>query len=421
VCPRRRAIRLIPQEVRRFARGRGLAVTGSAMHTHAADRCFTLHGFSSQPLRYVTGQTEALDWLAATHAAAQTTIDGSTPEEEQAFRDKLRRVMDRCACGPLKIGTRSHVVSDAHGGGDAFAVYDVTEDPKGAGMAARMKIFTRVVDEYFRALYAVETSAPRDLIHVTCTGYVSPSGAQRLIAEKGWGTQTRVTHAYHMGCYAALSATRLAAASLAAPKELASAATSNRVDIVHTELCTLHLDPSNHAIEQLVVQSLFADGLIHYSLSRQHVGSGLDVLSLDECILPDSTEAMSWKVSDHGMEMTLARDVPERIGSALRDFVLGLYRKAGLDFAKEFRESIFAVHPGGPKIIDSVARILELSEAQVATSREVLFDHGNMSSATLPHIWMRLVADRLVARGALVVSLAFGPGLTICGGLFRKR
>ena len=43
-----------------------------------------------------------------------------------------------------------------------------------------------------------------------------------------------------------------------------------------------------------------------------------------------------------------------------------------------------------------------------------------MSSATLPHVWMRLLEDDAVASGTLVVSLAFGPGLTICGGIFRK-
>ncbi len=62
-----------------------------------------------------------------------------------------------------------------------------------------------------------------------------------------------------------------------------------------------------------------------------------------------------------------------------------------------------------------------LNDAQVQTSRDVLFDHGNTSSATLPHVWKRLVEERGVAPGALVPSLAFGPGLTMCGELFRKH
>ena len=60
-----------------------------------------------------------------------------------------------------------------------------------------------------------------------------------------------------MGCYAALSAVRIAAGFV--PNA------SRRVDIVHTELCSLHLDPADRRLEQLIVQSLFADGMIRYS------------------------------------------------------------------------------------------------------------------------------------------------------------
>jgi predicted naringenin-chalcone synthase len=66
-----------------------------------------------------------------------------------------------------------------------------------------------------------------------------------------------------------------------------------------------------------------------------------------------------------------------------------------------------------------VREVLELSPAQVRTSLDVLHDHGNMSSATLPHVWM--VLDQTLAPGTLVASLAFGPGLTVCGALFEKR
>ena len=50
-----------------------------------------------------------------------------------------------------------------------------------------------------------------------------------------------------------------------------------------------------------------------------------------------------------------------------------------------------------------------------------MLDHGNMSSATLPHVWMRIVDDARVASGTLVASLAFGPGLTCSGALFEKQ
>jgi predicted naringenin-chalcone synthase len=112
--------------------------------------------------------------------------------------------------------------------------------------------------------------------------------------------------------------------------------------------------------------------------------------------------------------------VPDRVAGPLRGFVIELYRRAGLDLGA-IERSVFAVHPGGPKIIDRVREVLELSGAQVQTSRDVLFDCGNMSSATLPHIWQRLLDDPAVRRGTPIASLAFGPGLTVCGAVLEKR
>jgi len=369
--------------------------------------------------RYRIEQARALEWLAGLHAASEATTRGWSGDERDAFRERLRKVIQRCACDPTKIAARGHVVPDAvadHEGEPL--IYDVARRARGATAAERSKVYDTIVSRYFEESYGDGIEAPGDIIHVTCTGYVSPSGAQKLVSSRGWGDQTRVTHAYHMGCYAALPATRIAAGCLSAP-ETSRPRGARRVDIVHTELCSLHLDPSNHAIEQLVVQSLFADGFIRYSATTSAT-CGLRVLAQNEIVVPDSVSAMSWATSDAGMQMTLARDVPEKIGGALRGFVVDLYTRAGFDWSHELARSIFAVHPGGPRIIDSVRDLLELTDAQVQTSRDVLLEHGNMSSATLPHVWARIVDDPQVAPGTLVVSLAFGPGLTVCGGIFRK-
>jgi predicted naringenin-chalcone synthase len=120
------------------------------------------------------------------------------------------------------------------------------------------------------------------------------------------------------------------------------------------------------------------------------------------------------------MTMTLARDVPQRIAGALRGQLTDVFRRADVDPA-EIKNTLFAIHPGGPKIIDGVRKVLELDEALVAASQAVLRAYGNMSSATLPHLWARMAADRAVAPGTLIASLAFGPGLTMCAALFRKQ
>ena len=363
--------------------------------------------------RYEMAQPRILAWLAEVHAASEATLRELDDDQRRGFARHLARALDRCACPPEKLARRGVSVADFEAPGfEHNSLYDVNAHPYGRGSAARTQMFDELVDDYFTRAYAGEREPPDDLVHVTCTGYVSPSGAQKLVARRDWGGSTRVTHAYQMGCYAAVPALRIAGGFVALG--------ARRVDLVHTELCSLHLDPTDHRLEQLVVQSLFADGFIRYAMVPDGPGPGLHLVSSFETILPDTAGSMSWKVADFGMQMTLRRDVPERIAGALRDFTAELLRRGGLDLGA-LRGCVLAVHPGGPRILDCVERVLELEPAQLATSRAVLHDHGNMSSATLPHVWMRLLDDPEIPRGTLVPSLAFGPGLTVCGAVLEKR
>ena len=68
------------------------------------------------------------------------------------------------------------------------------------------------------------------------------------------------------------------------------------------------------------------------------------------------------------------------------------------------------MHPGGPRVLDAVEGALELPRGATAVSRDVLAEHGNMSSPTVLFILQRLIARR-AARPC--VALAFGPGLVV--------
>ncbi|MGE0550895.1 MAG: 3-oxoacyl-[acyl-carrier-protein] synthase III C-terminal domain-containing protein [Kofleriaceae bacterium] len=365
--------------------------------------------------RYEVSHAQSLSWLASAHAAAEIAGGGLSDAACVAIATRIDHRVHRCACGPDRIVTRASVLPDVQTTNwDEHSIYDLSSHPHGQGTAARTRRFAEEVTAYFAIAYPEAAAAPDDLIHVTCTGYVAPSGAQRLVALRGWGRTTRVTHAYHMGCYAALPAIRIANGYLATAKS------GHRVDIAHTELCSLHLDPTDHSAEQLVVQSLFADGLIAYSVVSDPQRSGLRLLAQTEHVLPSSSHMMGWSVADFGMAMTLHRDVPNRVADALRGFVQELFAAAELSLGR-LGDCVFAVHPGGPKIVDRVRQVLELSADQVAASNAVLREHGNMSSATLPHIWMRVLDDPAVRSGTPVVSLAFGPGLTVSGAVLEKR
>jgi predicted naringenin-chalcone synthase len=302
-------------------------------------------------------------------------------------------------------------------------IFNLTSAPEGEWLNARNQFYADTASRVVNQFYAGEEDPPTDLLHVTCTGYASPSAIQRLIERKRWGTRTRATQIYHMGCYAALPALRVAVGLLLNSQN----GGLPRADILHTELCTLHLNPHDHSPEQLVVQSLFADGHIRYSMAPdERSGSeaprpAFEVLATHEEVIPNSVEDMTWVLSEWGFRMTLSRDVPDKIAAALPGFLEQLFVSAGENPQAPRDEVLFAIHPGGPKIIDSVQKLFKLNDNQIASSRAVLFERGNMSSATLPHIWAKILADASVRPGTHIVSLAFGPGLTVAGALFKRR
>jgi predicted naringenin-chalcone synthase len=389
------------------------------MQTH----CF-IGNFTALEPAYRLSQEASLAWLAEAHTrGAQTAADQSKQAfDPDAFHLRMTRRLARFGCSGDQIGYRGYELPDcSHTDWARMLVYRLHERAAGEGTLVRTRTYGSLADKVFDRLYEARESPPSDLLHVTCTGYESPSAAQRLVTSRGWGKHTRVTHAYHMGCYATLPALRIASAVAAV--ERSRGGSGRVIDIVHSELCSLHVNPVLHTPEQIVVQTLFADGFIAYSVTGRPRSLGdapaLGLLALREETLPDSVEAMAWVCSDSGMQMTLARDVPERIRASLGDFVAGLCEQAEVG-EKERQSALFAIHPGGPRILDLVRDELHLSEEQIAFSRRVLFARGNVSSATLPHIWLDLLESDAVPDGQPIVSLAFGPGLTLSGAVLRK-
>jgi alkylresorcinol/alkylpyrone synthase len=312
-------------------------------------------------------------------------------------------------------------------------VFNTMEESSAAGspLETRMSYFSEKMTEVFGAFYNDIQKPPDDIIHVTCSGYISPSPAQRLVSGKGWGA-TNVTHSYHMGCYGAFPAANMAMGFLASSHHVLSSA-KHKVDIVHTELLSSHADFADHSPANIVIMTLFADGYAKYSAyseagyeaEKEQLAQtglklrGLKIKASHTVILPDSLEDMTWIPKSNVFEMFLSKNVPLLIRENVEDFMVELVAKAGISYHDEKSNIAFAIHPGGPKILNYIRDTLGIKEQQLRWSRDVLNSHGNMSSATVPYIWKSMLEDEAIATGTLVVSIAFGPGLTATGLLFE--
>lgn len=302
-------------------------------------------------------------------------------------------------------------------------IFSGPEDVKGADLKQRHANYGTIVNGCLADMYQSVEQAPDDLIHVTCSGYLAPSPVERMVARREW-FDTTVTHSYHMGCYGAFPAIKMAHGFLAS-SESGATPRKHMVDIVHTELLSNHHNIENFDIENIITMTLFADGFIKYSVcsgeyAREHRLPGLRILAFNEHLLPDSGDDMTWVPAAHQFQMTLSVMVPVVIKRHVYKFVASLLRRAGLDFEEDKERLMFAIHPGGPKIVEHIQDELGLKDSQVAISKAVFRENGNMSSATVPHIMKGIIDEPSIASGTRVVCLGFGPGLTVTGLVLEK-
>ena len=252
--------------------------------------------------------------------------------------------------------------------------------------------------------------AAADLTHivtVSCTGFAAPGVDFALIRALGLPPTVERTHVGFMGCHGALNGLRVARA-------FAAAEPGARVLLCCVELCTLHYHYGWEA-QKVIANALFADGAaaVVGAPAEAAPAGAWRVAATGSCLVPDSAAAMTWTVGDHGFEMTLGRQVPRLIALHLRPWLEGWLARHDVALAEV---GSWAVHPGGPRILDAVEEGLSLPRGAADVSRAVLAECGNMSSPTV-----LFVLDRLRTSGAPrpCVALGFGPGLMAEAVLFR--
>lgn len=392
-----------------------------------------LTDFQPVALRPAIPQENMLDysaWLLATARCVNEQI-ASQSQADHIFLQVQER-MARFGVSPDIIGQRQLVAipeSVSNSDSDTYEpelpplLDNLLDDPRGHGLDIRLQTYQELVYEFLEYAYAAETEPPDDVIHVSCTGYLSPSPVERFFSDKGW-TQTTVTHSYQMGCYGAFPAVRMAVGFMSA-SYFTVPDPKTRIDIVHSELSSLHFGLLNQSPNNLVSMTLFSDGLIKYSAMplteiERRGKRGLKVLAIKEHLLPNSQDDMTLVPGPYQFDMYLSKYVPLLIRQSIYPFVLDLCARVGIDFEVEKENMVFAIHPGGSKILDHIRDRLGICEEKMAISRRVLHRHGNMASASVPHVWKEIVDDDSISAGTKIMSMGFGPGLTATGLILEK-
>jgi predicted naringenin-chalcone synthase len=128
--------------------------------------------------------------------------------------------------------------------------------------------------------------------------------------------------------------------------------------------------------------------------------------------IPGTSDLITWRIRELGFDMQLSGKVPGELGRAMKE--IGTKITRGKD---PLSIDLWAVHPGGRSILDSVEKGLSLPEDALIHSREVLARFGNMSSATVMFVLQRMMQS--AQAGQQGCAMSFGPGVTAETMLFH--
>mgnify|MGYP006437482459 FL=1 len=184
---------------------------------------YVLSNFKPHYLSEPVPQEKSLQFTASVIAKAISIKENIRADAIGALCKKVEAAVVRFGVKPEYINQRRlyfydalEKIIDSDRRGEEMLPQDVFEnlfsskaDVGGKTLAERMGVFDEVIFKAFTDMYINEDNPPKDIIHVSCSGYVSPSPAQRLVSVKAW-YDTTVTNSYHMGCYGAVPAMRMA-------------------------------------------------------------------------------------------------------------------------------------------------------------------------------------------------------------------
>ena len=141
--------------------------------------------------------------------------------------------------------------------------------------------------------------------------------------------------------------------------------------------------------------------------------------------IPNTQNVIDGRMSEEGISFTIARELPQIIEDNIGSFCETFLQTVGLH-EKEYNKIFWAVHPGGPAILNKLEKRLELLPKKLKASRRALMDYGNASSNTIVYVLEYMVDESLKTKmgGGEIeewgLILAFGPGISFEGILARN-
>jgi alkylresorcinol/alkylpyrone synthase len=260
------------------------------------------------------------------------------------------------------------------------------------------------------------TAADVDLILATSvTGVAAPSIDARLVPRLGLRTDVKRLPIFGLGCVAG-------AAGISRLHDYLRGDPDGVAVLLSVELCSLTIQRDDPSIANLVASGLFGDGAAAVVMvgdrRAEELGltDGPRVVDTRSRFYPDTERVMGWDIGGSGFRIVLDASVADvveaNLGTDLDEFL------GGHDLKTEDIER-WVTHPGGPKVLEAVARAARLADDALQPARDCLARVGNLSSASVLHVLADTLDGPPPAPGSPGVLLAMGPGF--CAELVLLR
>ena len=353
---------------------------------------------------------ESIATGAPAHVVHQSEVAGQVaalfdnPEQRQRITRLYQKTM---------IGTRRMAVDPLDPEFDALR--------REAGtIRQRMNLFYEhavplAVDVAGRALAPVADPAAEIglLVFVTSTGFIAPGVDVAVIKQLGLSPSVARVVVNFMGCAAAMNGFRTAT-------DYVRANPDKKALVVCIELCSVNAVFADE-INDVIISSLFGDGcgavVIGAANTETPLEAGKVVIRTNfSRLLDDAEDGIVLGVNHNGITCELSENLPTYIYNNVDPAISAVLREHGL--AKSDID-MWAIHPGGPKIILESARSLGIPVEAAAPSWDVLDRFGNMLSVSLIFVLQSLTAKAQPTQSISTgVAFSFAPGVAVEGILF---
>jgi predicted naringenin-chalcone synthase len=244
----------------------------------------------------------------------------------------------------------------------------------------------------------------------SCTGYVCPDVASRLVAHMGFKRNVQRSSIIGLGCAGAVP-------TLQRVVDFVRANPGRKALMLAVEICSACYY-SDNTLETVVGNAICADGAAALLLgaSEQMKNRYPSVIDFETFLDTEQIEEVGLQHRNGKLRIVLGASVQHLAGPMIERALQPLLQRHGLS-RSQIR--FWVVHPGGRRVIDNVQKHFAMTDEQLRFSRSVLRNYGNMSSPTVMFVLDEVVRNGNPQPGDWGVIIALGPGMAAETALIR--